>query len=284
MVSLQTAHPISHHFTLNKNLENMWVHLNSSSPSLRKEWQITSSDKMQALRLKLHQHNAVYRNPSSGEIVESYPLVPPSTLLGLISTILKQQELKNSSFNLSIQGTYGALIRDYQWHKKYDKEIGSYQDHRYPLLIHTLYDVNLLLHIFTHERPMLVRLESLFKNPPYFLYLGRAEDIVKINEVKIVDIKRQKLIQSQRLSYNAYMQPDEAEAMRIGGVRYNLTSFYRFVPWTIRKQTKIIRDFEWTEVSYVEKGAKIELDYDSDIECWSDGENLLWWSLPNPPQ
>src|SRR5690606_8281029 len=190
--------------------------------------------KMRALRLKLHQHNAVYRNPPSGEIVESYPLVPPSTLLGLISTMLKQQELEPGSLNLSIQGTYGALIRDYQWHKKYDQAIGSYQDHRYPLLVHTLYDVNLLLHVFTQDQSMLARLESLFKHPPYFLYLGRAEDIVKVNEVKIVDIRRQKLTESQRLPYNAYIRPEEAQAMRISGVRYNLTSFFRFVPWTIR--------------------------------------------------
>lgn len=238
---------------------------------------------MQALRLKLHQHNAVYRNPSSGEIVESYPLVPPSTVLGLISAMLKQQELESDSFNLSIQGTHGALIRDYQWHKKYDKEIGSYQEHRYPLLIHTLYDVSLLLHIFAREQSILARLASLFRNPPYFLYLGRAEDIVKMDEVKIVDIKRQKMT-SQHLAYDAYVRPDEAANMRVNGVGYNLTSFYKLVPWTIRKETRIIRDFEWTAVNYIEKGAWIELDDDTDMECWSDGENLLWWSLPNPPQ
>jgi CRISPR-associated protein Cas5t len=235
---------------------------------------------MQALRLRLHQHSAVYRNPSSGEIVESYPLVPPSTVLGLISSVLTEKELDNS-FNLSIQGNHGALIRDYQWHKKYDKEIGSYQDHRYPLLIHTLYDINLLLHIFSSNQSSLDMLFRKFRSPPYFLYLGRAEDIIKIDEVKIVNVQKQKLMDSYHLAYDAYIRPEDCKAMRIGGIKYHLTSYCRFVPWTIGKQTTVIRDFDWTEVYYVEKGARIEVDNDSDLECWSDGENLVWWSLPN---
>jgi CRISPR-associated protein Cas5t len=235
---------------------------------------------MQAIRLKLHQHNAVYRNPSSGEIVESYPLVPPSTLLGLISTLL-EREIKIGSFNLAIQGIYGAIIRDYQWYKKYDEKIGGYQAHRYPLLIHTLYDVKLLIHIFTKDAKDLPLLTGLLKNPPYFLYLGRAEDIVKMEEVKIVDIEKRKLGDTLYLSYNTYMPPTDAEELKVRGVAYRLTSYSKLLPLTIKKQTKLIRDFEWTDLWYIERGTRIE---NIDAECWSDGENWLWWSLPNLPQ
>ena len=172
---------------------------------------------MQALRLDLHQHNAVYRNPSSGEIVESYPLVPPSTILGLISSMLKKQDLESGSFNLGIQGSYVALIRDYQWYKKYDELTVSNKDHRYPLLVHTLYDANLLVHVYVNEYSTLEQLTKLFRNPPYFLYLGRSEDIIKINESKIVDIKKQKIVESYRFPLNAYISAYDADALKISG-------------------------------------------------------------------
>jgi len=243
---------------------------------------------MQALRLKLHQNTAVYRNPVSGEIVESYPLPPPSTVLGLISSVLKQQELQNGSFNLSIQGDYGALMRDYQWYKKYNEAIGGYQDRRYPLLVHTLFDVNLLIHVYATDANVIDKLEALFQCPPYFLYLGRAEDIIKIEEAKVVEIKKQKMMKSFTLSSNAYIQPKDANAMKVGGIIYHLTSYAKLMPLTIRKQTKLIRDFDWVELHYIEKDSTtnsyIEIgdDSESKIECWSDDESLLWWSLPNP--
>jgi CRISPR-associated protein Cas5 subtype I-B len=239
---------------------------------------------MQAIRLKLHQHSAVYRNPISGEIVESYPLVPPSTILGLISSIFKRQELGRNSFNLSIQGNYKALIRDYQWYKKYDERLKGYRQYRYPLLVHTLYDINLLLHIFTVHESSLFNLLKLLKSPPYFLYLGRAEDIIKIQEAKILDIEKRRLRDTYYLPYNAYIQTKEAVALFYNeyvSPVYHLATFSKLVPMTINKETKMIRDFESTEVVYVEKGSRIEIDDESDIECWSDGENLIWWSLPN---
>ena len=239
---------------------------------------------MQALRLDLHQHNAVYRNPTSGEIVESYPLVPPSTVLGLISSMLKKQELDSGSFNLSIQGSYVALIRDYQWYKKYDEVSGTQSDHNYPLLVHTLYDVNLLVHVYVKECSTLGQLAKLFRNPPYFLYLGRSEDIIKINESKIVNIKQQKILESYRFPLNAYIAAGDAKALKITGVSYHLPSYSKLVYWVIKKQTKVIRDFEWVNLSYVEQGAYVEVDDDMNANCWSDGDHMLWWSLPNPPQ
>jgi CRISPR-associated protein Cas5t len=231
---------------------------------------------MQALRLKLHQHNAVYRNPTSSEIVESYPLVPPSTLLGLIATFLRR-ELEKGSFNLAIQGSYGALIRDYQWYKKYNEETGGYQSHRYPLLVHMLYDVKLLIHIAAKSDSDLRFLLDSFRHPPYFLYLGRAEDIIKIEDASIVNIEKRKLDISH-LPYNAYISAKEADSLQVRGVAYKLASFSKLVPLQIRKQTKLIRDFEWEDLRYIERGTYVG---ESDVECLYDGENWLWWSLPN---
>ncbi len=240
--------------------------------------------KLRALKLKLHQHNAVYRNPSSGEIVESYPLVPPSTILGMISSVLKKQDLASGIFNLGIQGIYGGLIRDYQWHKKYDIDTDGYKSRRYPLLVHTLFDVALLIHIYSIDSTTLSELLGLFRNPPYFLYLGRAEDIIKIDEFRIVEIRKNKIAESHTFPLNAYISARDANTLKRGGVFYRLPSYSKLVPLKIKKYTKLIRDFEWADVVFVERGARIELDEDSEFKCWFDGENVIWWCLPNPPQ
>lgn len=150
---------------------------------------------MNALRLKLHQNTAVYRNPMSSEIVETYPLVPPSTVLGLISTLLKR-EIKVNSLNISIQGDYEALLRDYQWYKKYDEEstkkYGPLKFSNYPLLIHTLHDVYTVLHVISDDET-LQELKNTFQTPPFYLYLGRAEDLLKVDDVQMVQIKENKV-------------------------------------------------------------------------------------------
>lgn len=232
---------------------------------------------MQALRLKLHQHNAVFRNPASSEIVESYPLVPPSTLLGLMATLLRK-ELEKGSFNLAIQGSYGALMRDYQWYKKYNEETGGYQSHRYPLLVHTLYDVKLLIHIAARSNSDLHSLLDSFRHPPYFLYLGRAEDIIKIEDADIVNMEKLKLNISH-LQYNTYISAKDADSLKLRGVAYKLASYSKLMPLQIRKQTKLVREFEWEDLRYIERGAYV--GESADVECWYDGENWLWWSLPN---
>lgn len=218
--------------------------------------------------------------------METYPLVPPSTILGLISTLLKK-ELENNCFNISIQGNYGSLMRDYQWYKKYDEEIEGYKNKPYPLLVHSLFDNKLLLHICVQDQEdtsTLNLLYNMLKNPPYFLYLGRAEDIVKINEIKIVDVQKEEVSESQYLQYDAYLSIKDATTLKISGIEYNLTSYSKLLSWTINNQTKIIRDFNWVNVFYIEKGSMIEIEQDSNIRCWKDGENFIWWCLPNPPQ
>lgn len=156
--------------------------------------------------------------------------------------MLKEQELRPGSFDLGIQGTYGSLVRDYQWYKKYNQETESY--HVYPLLVHSLFDVNLLVHLYT--RDYLPELERLFKFPPYYLYLGRAEDIVKIEEVQVVSVNKQKATRIPDFKLNAYVSKRDAQDLYFsgGGVEYFLTSYSRLVPFTIKGQTKLIRDFK----------------------------------------
>ena len=47
---------------------------------------------MQSLKVKLYQEVAVYRNPITMEVIESFPLPPPSTVLGLVQSLLAERE------------------------------------------------------------------------------------------------------------------------------------------------------------------------------------------------
>src|SRR3979409_2054829 len=97
------------------------------------------SQQTRALRVKLFQNTAVYRNPTSSEIIESYPLPPPSTILGLISSMVREMELPESEFNIAIQGRYKSIFRDYQWYIKFAENGNK----RYPIVVNNLIDLNL---------------------------------------------------------------------------------------------------------------------------------------------
>lgn len=235
---------------------------------------------MNALRLKLHQHTAVYRNPTSSEIIETYPLVPPSTVLGLIVTLLKR-EIKVGSLNISIQGDYEALLRDYQWYKKY----GNQKFSNYPLLVHTLHDVYTVLHI-TSDDETLQELKDTFQTPPFYLYLGRAEDLLKVEDVCIVQVKKNP-VRGMHLKHGTYMIPEESKKLQNNGILYRLATFLHPVCVTTgtenKQQTKMIRDFDWQEYHYLEKNSYLEVD-DEEINVLTDGEFDIWWLLPNQIQ
>lgn len=234
------------------------------------------------LKVRLHQNTAVYRNPLTTEIVESYPLPPPSTVIGFIHSMIGIIEPKPNSMNISIQGEYSALLRDYQWYKKYDKAQNSFKKERYPILVHTLFDVSLVLHIyFPDEFEYLGKeVERAIKVPPYFPYLGRAEDLVKIEDVDWIEVKLES-IENGWLKNSALISQDSAAQLNLKGVPYKLSGYYRYIPLTIKKKTKIIRDFDWLNIQYIEKGAYFEAEKPNPI--WVDEEgDFIWWSLPNP--
>ena len=247
------------------------------------------SQQTKVLRIKLFQNTAVYRNPTSSEIIETYPLPPPSTILGLMSSMLREQELLEDEFNIAIQGKYQAIFRDYQWYIKYEKK----DNKRYPIVVNNLIDLNLLLYINCSTEAKLKQLLRLFSNPPYFLYLGRAEDIIKIEEVKPVDIISASTLEDKEkhLLLNSFVPATTVEALRLGGVFYRLPTFQRYRPITIKNQTRIIRDFAgYTDLVFVETADDDidleDLDNSTATTTFVDTEsgNISWWSLPSLSQ
>lgn len=231
------------------------------------------ADLNKVLRVKIHQNTVSYRNPITAEVIETYPLPPPSTILGLLCSIIKEQNLTPGSINLSIQGTYRSLLRDYQWYKKYQS------NRPYPILVHTLCDVNLVIHLYFANEKLANRVMECMVNPPYYPYLGRAEDLIKIEETAWVD----PIIESRDsgiVKCNSYIRRDQAERLRLGGIPYRLPSYPLFSAVSARGTTKLLREFYWTDLMYVQANAIIESKEETPI--FSDGVYDIWWCMQNP--
>lgn len=231
---------------------------------------------MKALKVKVYQETAVYRNPVTMEIIESFPLPPPSTILGLLHNIVGAKKTIQG-LNVSIQGKYNAILHDYQWYKKYD---GKKWQEIYPMIVNTLSEVELLLHISVSDE-MIKRLREGFINPPYYLYLGRAEDLIKIvDKPKIVSIQRKEMDETSR-TYSAYIRMDKAKKLGIEmkGPLFRLPIYYELKEVEVSKSTISVREFEWIDYVYVENvllnEEKVYVDGDGDI---------VWWSMPNQNQ
>lgn len=239
---------------------------------------------MKVLKVELHQQTAVYRNPVTAEVIETYPLPPPSTVLGMLYSLTGELEPEQDSVNLSIQGRYGAIFRDYQWYKKYDLKSGKTNPRPYPILVHTLFDVELTIHIFSPNERFMEEVKKRLLVPPYFPYLGRAEDLVKIaiNGVREVECKLIK-VEAIYLHKSAYILEDQCKVLGLSrgqGVRYQLPTFHKFIPVIVGRSTKMLREFQWIPLIYAESEAYLE----KESKVWKDEEDdYIWWCMPSPP-
>ena len=216
----------------------------------------------------------MYRNPITMEVIESFPLPPPSTVLGLAQSLLSERE-PLLHLNVSIQGNYGALYRDYQHYIK-----GTPADRRYPIVVHNLHDVHLVLH-FSADNETLERLYNVFRNPPYYPYLGRAEDLLLVEEVRRCNIHEQDE-ESGFLSdaLNAYIPANVCRELNMAGVPYRLPTICRFTPILIDGVERLVRTFDWVDYHFVE--AESDFSTDEPVKILKDDEgDFVWWSMPN---
>lgn len=223
---------------------------------------------MEALKIKLFQEIAVYRNPITMEVIETYPLPAPSTVLGLIHQLLGAKETI-LGIDVSIQGEYEAVLRDYQLYKKGEREL------RYPIVVNALNGVNLVLHIKT-EDSVLAKIEDAFQSPPYYPYLGRAEDLLKVKDVKGVSCEEIE-IDEEEIKIPCYIRKEFAEVSGIPGVLFRLPTYYQFEEVIIGKRARKVRNFEWHDYIYVERA---DIEKKSVIIIDSDGDKV-WWCMPN---
>ncbi len=211
---------------------------------------------MKVIRLKLFQEKALYRVPYSLENMESYPLPPYSTVLGFIHNML-QSTKTIEGINLSIQGNYESFVRNYVWFHKFEK--GKSEGGIYPILVTELFNVILVIHIKMPSQEFHNELLKRLKDPPYYPYLGRPEDLITQMEIEETEEIQKEL---EELPYNAYIPLKLCNEFGLEGIFYNLDAYYE-----IKNGYRI---FQKVPVMYVQEAVIAE-------KIPHDGEYPIWW-------
>jgi CRISPR-associated protein Cas5t len=226
---------------------------------------------MECLKLKLYSPVGIFKNPLSMKGIEIYPLPPYSTIIGLIYKAMGRK-WNGEYFQISIQGDYETIFRDYIWFKKYnlrEKEL-----EKLPLQVPVLYNLKLIIHISAEEN-LLSEIENALKNPRELLFLSGGEYPVRIEEVKRVKYQEEKVQEddSVKLKYNAYIPDEWFKERKISttdnGILFNLSYFYE-------NQTKP-KTYLWINSRYFQKGTLIYGDLLVD-----DDEDPLFLSSGGP--
>jgi len=76
---------------------------------------------MKVLKFEIFTPLAVFKTPFSIKGFETFPLPPYSTVIGLLYTALGRK-YRGEKFQISVQGKYEVLFRDYQTFRKYNRK------------------------------------------------------------------------------------------------------------------------------------------------------------------
>lgn len=247
---------------------------------------------MKAIRVKLYQNMVNYKKPTSFQLKETYPLPPPSTVIGMVHRLCDYKEYH--PMDVSIQGKYYSKINDlytrYEFksggkHEKgrHNINVGGYGMIKGVATAELLVDVELLLHIVPSKQEEIEEIYQAFKHPIEFPSLGRHEDLALIQEVKKVSIEEKYLEDEVFLEpfYSAYIPEKllKKDAMRISvdesnpvlpGTRYNLSKDYVLENIATKANPRYIRKWNKVRVIYGSKvvawqDEKIQLDEDENI-------------------
>jgi CRISPR-associated protein Cas5t len=230
---------------------------------------------MKVLRLELFQETACYKKPFAFKVSETYPLPPHSTVKGMIHALLKANEL--IPMKISIQGTYDTLLTDYQTHYFFKKDktnefvltadgLGLDLERQditsMPIYMHMLLNVKLLIHVQAEEE-ILEQIHKALETGTTHLSLGRWEDLVRVDQCKMVDVEESE--DEYTLDYDAYV-PEQYLEDGVNYFPYKLNWTYRIIQG--------VRVWDKLNVGYVKKG---EPFYAEDgILVDSEGDVLLF--------
>ena len=234
---------------------------------------------MKVIRIKANQILASYRKPASFGIRETYPLPPYSTVIGMIHFACGFSEYVD--MDISIQGTYNSKVNEQ--YTRYEFKPGFYEAARHSIkvdgekstgitrgvsYIELLTDISLVIHVKTNE-DNLQKIYDGIKNPQEYLSLGRREDLLRIDEVKIVEVEETDLNKSIYLDNDAFIpmeiikQMQEEFGINQTGTVYNIGKVYDVDPksdirkW--RERIDVMHMSKGTEISF---GTSVLLDED----------------------
>lgn len=232
---------------------------------------------MRVLRIKLYQNLVNYKKPTSFQLKESFPLPPYSTIIGMIHNACSFETY--NPMKVSVQGSYVSKVNDL-W-TRYEG-FASYEEGRHSLAIPSittnsqgeedvkmvgmtrgvstaelLVDVELIIHIQMEDDSILEQVYNAVKNPREYLSLGRREDIVRIDEVVIVNADEIKIQEDIALNYDAYIPLymfDSEDVVNLKGTIYKINKNYILQD---QGRGNIVRKWNKTEVIHGTAGRSI---------------------------
>ena len=213
---------------------------------------------MKILKLKIYQETACYRKPFATKVAGTYPLPPYSTVIGMFHKILQAQPGEYFPMNISIQGSYESIFSNYQNLRMYK---GKDKVTAMPRNVHQLLNINLIIHVQAEDEIIDKIYQNIINGAETFT-LGRNEDIVRIDDIKI--IKNIQEIEDADVEINAYI-PEWIDN-EVEGINYRLNTTYQIVD-NIRQWNKV-------NVKYVEKSTNKNIEKALRDE---DGDNIYFY-------
>ena len=235
---------------------------------------------LSVLRLRLRQPSAHYRVPFTFSRRHTYPIPPFSTVIGLLCNILGIRNQNGEDFenlkklHMAIYGRYESLTREYVWFRNLSAErhlqrfgtatnrfldgVPEHPGGQTPVRIDVLENVELLIYLGHQEEKFLKKVKEAFHNPSGWLYplhLGRAEDLVIIEELEMVEAKEEASISV--LPYFAWIPKDPSFIWNppedYEDFFKNIYATYHRVP-TFYQLRDGVRNFDFVRAKLFEKG------------------------------
>lgn len=242
---------------------------------------------MKAIRLILYQDMVNYKYPNSFQLKESYPLPPYSSVIGMVHRLCKYNEYV--PMKVSIRGKYVSKTNDlytsydYKNGKPFEKgknqiKVGKFGVIQSVGYVELLSQVQLMIHIIPEDQTKIQEIKDAFEKPWEYPSLGRREDLVVIEEVKIVELEvREKKEIVMDASWYAYIPLSNMgknseiggrstnDSVEVRGTRYCLNKRYELVDYGRKNNPKIIRN--WVE--------KVDVIYTSKVTARSSAKLLM---------
>lgn len=195
-----------------------------------------------AIRLECYQNLSSYRKPASIDVQESFKFPPYSTVIGMIHKVCKFKEYK--PMKISIQGEYkSSLFNFYNRHFNSKSNIDGIKGIGY---VELMVDVDLIIHVVPEDESLFDTILNRLKNPLIYPALGRHEDILKIENVKPVELEETDTVYIYNDSYIPLKYFSKED--NILGTVYSLNKeFNKTTPNSIRTWKNSIK------VKYVKK-------------------------------
>lgn len=195
-----------------------------------------------AIRLECYQNLSSYRKPASIDVQESFKFPPYSTVIGMIHKVCNFKEYK--PMKISIQGEYkSSLFNFYNRHFNSKSNIDGIKGIGY---VELMVDVDLIIHVVPEDESLFDTILNRLKNPLIYPALGRHEDILKINDVKTVELEETDTVSIYNDSYIPLKYFSKED--NILGTVYSLNKeFNKTTPNSIRTWKNSIK------VKYVKK-------------------------------